>query len=738
MLQPVTEIGKKFSADCQSLSDALRSSEVGFTAVGKQDRVSRAIQLFFESVQRLPKDIAPLDSKATVLFEIDCALSGLYGTTIFCADEDTHPVRILLRDLAALWQRFHLIAGLERMEASPQALNTTMNFFQSWVGASHNGGKEYERLLHDVALILDNPETLNLPAKVTLFSLMGNILVTLGVSEEFAVGRIESYGDAIKQRRRETTREALPEILLCLQILSTTGRTIESFHADGPALRKAIAHWASNDDFLRQLFTSWGWLMEYDFVSPLVIGDIVHLRQRSTLYESWANGTARMGTGHSFLEYAEHQKENKGLGVVFRPVPIFVFGHAGAGKTSLLTALCYDTQMRMGRTLSVGQEFRAYYETMGKPWRGGGLPPTSGAAQGFTFWSNLDVASFVTYEYGGKETQPDQWERQLQETIRSARGLIFLLDATECASSELLREKATWFGAVLQYWIQANRQIRHVPIAVVVTKCDQLLAEGVQDLRRSSLVPEYFEPGLVDVLLSHRFPGASGGLVSPLDRLRALILHDRDNNAHPAIQDLVDILLENLGQFFTHVISMTYNYQIFLTSALPPRDAGDPVFPWGVHKPFEWMTDVLERFHIRESLAKMREEELALEGRIREIRGYVKQAQECIDQINYHNREITQLATGGSVWGSKSRQDRIKFHNENKAQREQEFVAIMQKYAKESGAVNKQAGMSLLQAEAHGQEELLGELRQRKGFLENLLRSREAQRNESFRGRPAR
>ena len=85
MLQPVTDIGKHFNTQCLSLADGLREMEGTLPAGSKSDRTSSSIQTFFQSIQELPAAIAPLDSRATVLFEIDRALSGTFGAKVFTA-----------------------------------------------------------------------------------------------------------------------------------------------------------------------------------------------------------------------------------------------------------------------------------------------------------------------------------------------------------------------------------------------------------------------------------------------------------------------------------------------------------------------------------------------------------------------------------------------------------------------------------------------------------------------------
>jgi len=720
MLQPVTVIAREFSVHCAALNDALSETELSRPGVGKQDRISKAIQVFFDGIRNLASKIAADPARATVLFEIDCALTGVYGSTVFVR-QDKNPVRLLLRDLTALWQRYHLIASLERTALANGGLRTTMSFYDSWVKQENIGVQqsEYDRLLSDVSLMLKSSDNLSLSGKVTLFSLMGEILTTLGVSEDFARDRLGAYLDVLRARKYDSSETTLPEIVLCLQVLKASGQSLQGTGVDDTTINRTIRLLSSKDEFLDHLFKTWGWHWNYDLSTPLVKGDQLKIKEQSSLFSMYVNGTAELGVGHSFLEMEEHKLKNPGFTNVFQPIPIFMFGHSGVGKSSLLMAYCYDVQMRGGRSIALGREIKAFYDANAGPWRSGSMSPSKGL-QSFSFWEDLSVASFETFDYGGKETQPDQWEPKLQDIFRTAKGLFFLIDAQEFREPDRLRSKANWFDAILQYWMQSNPQIHHVPVGVVVTKCDLILGEGIRQLEHSSLVPPSLQPGLVDVFLPHRFPNTRGELSTPVDRFRNFIIHEKLNNVHPAVQDVAETLLDTCSQFFGRVLRLTYNYQIFLTSSLPPQTPNDAVFPWKVADPFQWMMHTLDGFHIRESIVKMRSEERQVEDEVRIMREDVNRMRSKLNDIEHQDAERKHILQRSPVFHVMMK-EKLKFLEDNIHQAEQEFMAIAQRYAKDANLQNKTQAMQLVEREIKKREGVYNAIREKRVDFEKRL-----------------
>lgn len=724
MLQPVTDIGKTFTAQCRTLSDALREMEDSVSSPDRTERNSRAIQSFFESIQQLPGQIAPLDARATVLFEIDRSLSGSYGAPVFTASESGTPTRKLLRDLCAMWQRYFLMADLQRTDSMSGSIPGTMSYYEEWLKTENVGVEqsEYDRILSDVSLMLQRVDKLAVPAKVVLFSLTGKILMMLGVSEEFAASRLQSHSDDIRDRTIDTGNIAVAEILVCLQVIQAHGKGMESGGVPPAMLRKAVRYWSASDDLFFQLFRAWGWDWDVDYTSPLAMGDQIFLKERSSLFMSWSDATARLNIGHSFLELAEHKAKNPTLMSVFQPVPIFLFGHSGVGKSAFLSALSYDAQMRSGKSLTLGRELQAYYESSSEAWKSLSMPPTKGF-QSYTFWENLNVTSFSTVDYGGQETQPDQWEPQLQELFRTSKGLLFLIDDQDYTDAARLRRRANWFDAILQYWMQSNPNIRHVPVALVLTKCDTIFGESLEQIKRPSLLPPDLQPGVVETLLQQRFAKVTPEVGTAYGRLRDCIVRDRQNNINPALQDVIETLVENFTQFFNRMIDLTYHYQIFLTSAAPPRTPNDTLFPWGVKQPVTWMLGILEKFHLRESLSKFRTEEKRVEDDVKIVREDMSQMEKYRDEVSAEASEVTRLRQKPTLWQA-TMKDRIKYHEENKQRAEQDFQNILQRYVKEGADQNKTAALQAVEREVKKKEELMSSLKEKRLDYEARLKGR--------------
>jgi len=307
-----------------------------------------------------------------------------------------------------------------------------------------------------------------------------------------------------------------------MQVLASKEKRPEDTGLERILVKKALAFWASRDDFLDKLFRSWGWFWGYDFVSHLAMGDSLKLREQSLLHQSWLNGSGNLNIGHSYVEWEQHRKNNPTLTNVFKPIPFFVFGSSGVGKSALLNAFCYHAQMRKGRSLTLGRELQAYHDRSSGEWRAGHMAPTSGY-KSFNFWEDLNVTSFTVFDYGGKDTQPDQWEAQLQENIRSSRGLLFLVSAEDIGDSAALRGKSSWFEAILQYWMQCNPGMRHIPVGLVLTKADLVLRDQLPSLKRPYLVPDDIQRGLVEMYFPHRFIGQGEDLQTRAGRLESAI-----------------------------------------------------------------------------------------------------------------------------------------------------------------------------------------------------------------------
>jgi GTPase SAR1 family protein len=709
MQLPATDIAQKFSTHFRALSDSLKDSETILSQMGKQDKISKAVNLYFDFINQLPETIRPLDYKITILFEIDCALLGIYGNNTFVIDEDPGPVRKLLKDLTALWQRYYLVGVLERDETVGSTLHMTMNYFQEWIKHGKDGKQqaEYDCLLEDVALLLRSSDNLEFSVKIVLFSLIGKILITLGVTEEFAQDRIKQKLGAGRNSVEDQKDSTLAEILLCLQVLSRPGRSLDAIGVNISLLQRSIRYWSSKDKFLEELFKAWGWYTEYDFFTELLEGDKLTLRERSTLCLSHYTHTAKLGIGHSFKELMEFRSQNQNPTAIFQPIPIFIFGHSGVGKSSYLTAFCYHEITRPNGSFVLGQDLRRFYDTNFVPWNSNNILPTVELSS-YNLGEDLNLVGYTVCDYNGRETEPDKWDQDMQDRFYKARGLLFFLDDGDYGDPIELRKKAGWFAAVLASWAVKNPQIRHLPIGLVLTKCDIPFGASIRQLHRSTLIDPDFQAPLVEMLLQRRFPQNSSDLGTPYDRFRTMIFNDKTNNLIPALQDLTESLLENFSVFFKQVFGITYNYQIFLTSAHPPENIQDTIFPWGVKEPLAWITKRVEKFHLRESILKFNEEEQKLEGELKTLREDITQLHSYRDQITQINAEIARL----NVKWYQNTAEKAKLLQENKQKLEQDFSSILQRYVKESTNQNKAALIQAVEREFDGKKDQLNKIRE--------------------------
>ena len=649
---------------------------------------------------------------------------GSYGSKVFSASQVTNQTRALLRDLTALWQRYYLIANLARQDVD-SVTSGIMGFYEEWIKSENVGieESEYDRMLTNASKLLQNSENLNISLKLQLFSLMGKILMNLGVSEDFAHNKLQNHLDEIKNRINDITSVSFAEILLCLQVVAFRGKGVESIGTNVLEIQKAIRFWSSKDDFINSLFKSWNWYWENDYINPLTKGDEIYLKERrSPLYVSHSDNTAKLGIGHSYLELSEHKKQNPSLISLFQPIPIFLFGQSGVGKSNYISAFCYEAQMRAGKPVTLGRELQVYYESVSDAWRSNKIPQSS-SLNIYNFWEDINVTSYSTFDYGGKETQPDQWEQQMQEIFRKAKGLFFFIDEKDYMDPIKLRKRANWFDAILQYWVQSNPNVRHVPIGLILTKCDMVFGEELTQLRRSCLIPQNFQPALIESLLPQRFPKMTGEMKTPYGRLRDFLLLDRENNAHPHLQDIVQTLLDNFSQFFNRVLDLTYHYQIFLTSSKPPREINDPLLPFGVKDSMIWMMGILEKFHLRESLTKFKTEDGQIESEIKILREDINQMQKLREEISLVENEIANRQRQGikSRIGSLLKTPIQELDNSRK-RLDQEFIAILARYVKDSPEQNKAAALRNVERELHKKEELLAGLHEKQNDFKSRLK----------------
>jgi hypothetical protein len=223
---------------------------------------------------------------------------------------------------------------------------------------------------------------------------------------------------------------------------------------------------------------------------------------------------------------------------------------------------------------------------------------------------------------------------------------------------------------------------------------------------------------------AQRFLKPPPEMETPMGRLRTLVLQDKANNRHPVLQDVVEMFLDNFTQFIASVLHITYNYQIFLTSCLPPRELSDTVYPWGVKEPFGWMISILEKFFLRESLDKYRGEEKQIESDRTLLRDDLEKMRKLRDDITEASAKRSEIAMSTRWIDMMNKKERIEAMAENIKRLEQEFMAIAQQYDKSATEANKNAALQSVDREAQYRDNLLKQIRDRRGEFEGRLKQR--------------
>lgn len=136
-----------------------------------------------------------------------------------------------------------------------------------------------------------------------------------------------------------------------------------------------------------------------------------------------------------------------------------------------------------------------------------------------------------------------------------------------------------------------------------------------------------------------------------------------------------------------------------------------------------WMLNILETFHLRESLNKFKEEEHRIEDDVKIVRDDLAQMQRHMEEISTSSTEIAKLRQKTSLWHT-STKDRIKYFEENKQRAEEDFQTILQRYVKEATGQNKTGALQAVEREVLKKEELMTALREKRIDYEARLKGK--------------
>lgn len=698
MFKPKTDLGNFFSEECRKLNDFFLDSRQTQSNEQMNEETSHAVFDFFKSIDELPNQIENVDYSLSVLFEIDQTINGMYGVKLF-AERNVTPMRKLLRDIMALWFRYNLLAYLERKNSAFLDIVGIRTYYEEWMKTESVGieESEYDRIVSNVAMLLENTEHFIVETRILLFNMLGDILVTLGIAGEDAENSLLKYSVELKDRS-ELSVIAFAEVLLSLHVLNATGTRLGSLtNINYDEIHKVIRYWSSTDKFAELLFKSWNVYWENDYFTPLNQGEELQLlNDKTSLLSILRDEQYKVGIGQSFLEFMEHKKGQNVLTSIFKPVPLFMFGYSGVGKTSFMTAFCYDAQMRMGRpipgqtggTITLGRELQTYYQNNIENWRDNSIIPTDGSGE-YTFWEDLNINSYTINDYAAKkdnqqfDDRDQKMNEDIQEQYRNSRSLMFFLDDNDYTNPNELRRKASMFDSFLQYWMQSNPEIKHIPICLVLTKADRVFGPELANLERPMLIPPNFKPEAIDTFIKDRITSENmDELQLSYGRFRDCIINDKANNRIPKFQDIVQMLLDNFEQFFSRMLEITYNYQIFIMSSSAPMDENDKLFPFGVRDPMLWQCRILENIYIHETLAKYTVEEEEINNKIKMILEDVKEMNELREEIERLDSEIQYLQEKGNILVVLTRDMKIKGFQKSKGIATEKITKILKKYEK--------------------------------------------------------
>ena len=663
-----TETGRSFlqcyNRLCACL-DEIEKQQPSSTEQENSQAVIEILDFFDELHERLDAEI----HKPTVLFEINSILEGNYRGNQGKLYKTDNPkgLRKIMDDVLALLQNFIIKPKANLQQNEPYGIT---HYYENWrqriLGES---GKENDYLQQDCESLITIKEIgVDHEAKRRILNTIGWILEKLEVDEQEAksVLKKDANQDIIKSRGMING-----DILMNLQVLQRLKRSPAEFAIDVTSLLRAIRFWASSDSFLKELFECWNWNY-YDkwgeYLRLRTDGSDGRSRPDTKLRESWNTPSSNLDVGQSFIKERMEGDQSKKM------IPIMVVGHSKVGKSTLFTALHYWTSQNSDEVrgnFTSGPTLTAHYNGNELDWRANKDLQCKKRYVPLEFWRDK-LVHFVTYDYRGEEAEsPDEiivrdddtvileatkpirnpdsieavkdsdqaiaestvrWSRDFKRLSQKARGFLFMIDDADISNPDKLRIRAAWFKNILAHWVKKNPESFHIPIAIVINKCDKILKQNLGTLERSSILHGVSPPGI-----EYPSQDEDGKLFGdePFIRLRNAIIYDPKNNQNPELQDFIEIILESLCNFFKDILKITYNYEIFLVSSkAPSSDEEIHSFPWGVYAPFEWLSSKLEKQFLRESYDKCLKDRAVSDKKLIELRHVSKRLHKLDQQIN--------------------------------------------------------------------------------------------------------
>ncbi|HXY48237.1 MAG TPA: hypothetical protein VEI01_02220 [Terriglobales bacterium] len=287
-----------------------------------------------------------------------------------------------------------------------------------------------------------------------------------------------------------------------------------------------------------------------------------------------------------------------------------LIGGPGVGKTAFLCALanhlnCARGHVREGVCVE-SSDLQELSYLMREKWEFGSNASTSEATSYDLLVRDAqdpEVARWMRLrftDYNGEQASRQTLSRELLTNLRTARGLLFLLDdrtfpdllpnggASSSTHHEDSTELAARYTRILQRYFDVNKDALHVPVALVVNKADLLL--GSTNLL--SLNPPFLIPERTKMELVHTGLRVQAEAADPFERLRSCIHYNLAISQNSQNQRFVFELIERFKGFIAAAMCHTYRFQIFLTSSVGPRNGN--LLPYGVWEVMKWMFNQLD------------------------------------------------------------------------------------------------------------------------------------------------
>ena len=190
--------------------------------------------------------------------------------------------------------------------------------------------------------------------------------------------------------------------------------------------------------------------------------------------------------------------------------------------------------------------------------------------------------------------------------------------------------------------------------------------------------------------------------------------------------------MDSMGVFLNRVLDLTYNYQIMVSSSLPPStDRRNSKLPFGVQQPFTWVMDVIEQIYMAESVGNYESEEKNAETNLTGLRNNIKKVYEQVGIIQKAETELHRLRQTPTLMEKTTRTLQPETYN-NWVKTQEDYLMIASKeieqiyttYFPAQKETNRTLQIQALEAEAKRQEDVLRMIRNKRQDYETKTSTR--------------